>query len=65
MLRQYGFVPEHTPEGAVYEVFEDFGSSWEALVVQASPQVVPVLIAADCWLNGLDMGRNSCAPSLL
>ncbi len=49
----------------MYEVFEDFGSSWEALVVQASPQVVPVLIAADCWLNGLDMGRNSCAPSLL
>ena len=49
MLRQYGFVPEHTAEGAVYEVFEDFGSSWEALVVQASPQVIPVLISADCW----------------
>ncbi len=39
MLYQYGFMPGHGTEGAVYEVFEDFGSMWEVLIVQASQQV--------------------------
>ncbi|DBB14687.1 TPA: hypothetical protein ACH3X3_004309 [Trebouxia sp. C0006] len=38
MLYQYGFMPGHGTEGAVYEVFEDFGSMWEVLIVQASQQ---------------------------
>jgi hypothetical protein len=36
---QYGFVPGYGTEGAMYEVFEDFGSIWEVLIVQGSPQV--------------------------
>ncbi len=43
MLYQYGFVPGHGSEGAMYEVFEDFGSIWEVLIVQASQQVSTVL----------------------
>ncbi len=39
VVYQYGFVPGHGIEGAMYEVFEDFGSIWEVLIVQASQQV--------------------------
>ncbi|KAA6417995.1 MAG: hypothetical protein FRX49_11995 [Trebouxia sp. A1-2] len=38
MAYQYGFVPGHGTEGAMHEVFEDFGSIWEVLIVQASPR---------------------------
>ena len=41
MLRQYGFVPHHPSGTPVHEVFEEFGSKHEALIVQATPQVSP------------------------
>ena len=44
MICQYGFVPTYSSEGAVYEVFEDFGIRWEALIVQASPRVSTLLL---------------------
>ena len=44
MICQYGFVPTYGSEGAVYEVFEDFGIRWEALIVQASPRVSTLLL---------------------
>lgn len=44
MICQYGFVSTYGSEGAVYEVFEDFGICWEALIVQASPQVSTLLL---------------------
>ena len=39
MLCQYGFGPKYDIEGAVHEVFEDFGSSWEMLIVPSGPAV--------------------------
>ena len=36
---EYGFGPKYDIEGAVHEVFADFGSSWEMLIVPSGPAV--------------------------
>ena len=52
MLRQYGFVPNHPSGAPVHEVFEEFGSTHEALIVQATPQV-------NCY--AVSKARRACA----
>ena len=39
LLAHYSFVPQLAAGGRCSEVFQEFGSSWELLVVQARPQV--------------------------
>lgn len=51
MAYQYGFVPGHGTEGAMHEVFEDFGSIWEVLIVQASPRSAYLIVLPQLYMH--------------